>query len=132
MPTWIRLDGDARPLNPRHAAIAAVVVGAAIAGLVIRAGDSPPGSADIDQVWFAARALLAGQNPYEMIGPGRAFDYPWPLYYPLPAVVLLAPLAPLPLVWTRLAIAVIPAALLAYLLARRDWRWLSLCFSRAF
>ena len=30
---------------------------------------------DFDQVWFAARALLAGQNPYHLVGPGRTF--PW-------------------------------------------------------
>ena len=35
---------------------------------------------DFDQVWFAARSLLAGRNPYHEIGPGLAFDWPAPLY----------------------------------------------------
>ena len=40
---------------------------------------------DIDQVWFAAQAILDGRNPYPLIGPGREFEGPWPLYYPLMA-----------------------------------------------
>ncbi|HEU4723305.1 MAG TPA: hypothetical protein VFS59_18225, partial [Gemmatimonadaceae bacterium] len=47
---------------------------------------------DFDQVWFAARMLLAGGNPYTQIGPGLPFDWPAPLYYPLTAVVTVAPL----------------------------------------
>ena len=37
-------------------------------------------SRDFDQVWFAARALFAGQNPYRESGPGLQFDWPAPLY----------------------------------------------------
>jgi hypothetical protein len=48
---------------------------------------------DFDQVWFAARALFAGRNPYADIGPGLAFDWPAPLYYPLTAAVTVMPLA---------------------------------------
>jgi hypothetical protein len=47
---------------------------------------------DFDQVWFAARTLLAGGNPYAEIGPGLSFDWPAPLYYPLTAAVAIAPL----------------------------------------
>jgi hypothetical protein len=38
---------------------------------------------DFDQNWVAARALVEGQNPYELIGPGRALPFPWPTAYPL-------------------------------------------------
>src|SRR5919107_5901674 len=48
---------------------------------------------DFDQVWFAARALFAGRNPYAEIGPGLHFDWPAPLYYPLTAAVAVSPLA---------------------------------------
>src|SRR5215207_5608517 len=48
---------------------------------------------DFDQVWVAAQALLAGRNPYAEIGPGLAFDWPAPLYYPLTAAVAVIPLA---------------------------------------
>src|SRR5689334_7519881 len=47
---------------------------------------------DFDQVWHAANAFLAGRNPYAEIGPGLAFDWPAPLYYPLPAVLSVVPL----------------------------------------
>jgi hypothetical protein len=50
---------------------------------------------DFDQVWFAARALFAGRNPYAEIGPGLHFDWPAPLYYPLTAAVAVTPLATL-------------------------------------
>jgi len=50
-------------------------------------------SRDFDQVWYAARALLAGRNPYAEIGPGLHFDWPAPLYYPLTAAVAVMPLA---------------------------------------
>jgi hypothetical protein len=40
--------------------------------------------------WRAGRDLLAGQNPYHHVV-GH-----WPLYYPLPAILLVAPLAALP------------------------------------
>jgi hypothetical protein len=49
---------------------------------------------DFGQVWYAARVVLNGGNPYDAIGPGRAFDWPWPFYYPLPAAILALPLAP--------------------------------------
>jgi SAM-dependent methyltransferase len=51
---------------------------------------------DIAQVWYAARAVLHGQNPYALIGPGRAFEWPAPLFYPLPAALVAVPIAPFP------------------------------------
>jgi hypothetical protein len=62
---------------------------------------------DFDQVWYAARALLAGRNPYAEIGPGLTFDWPTPFYYPLTAPVSISPLT---LLDTRTA-AVVFAAL---------------------
>jgi hypothetical protein len=64
-------------------------------------------SRDFDQVWYAARVLLAGGNPYAEIGPGLQFDWPAPLYYPLTAVVAVIPLAGL----VRSVAAVVFAAL---------------------
>jgi SAM-dependent methyltransferase len=55
-----------------------------------------PLHSDIAQVWFAARAVLHGQNPYALIGPGRAFEWAAPLFYPLPAALVGLPLAPFP------------------------------------
>lgn len=49
---------------------------------------------DIGQIWFAARAVLHGQNPYALIGPGRAYEWGAPLFYPLPAALVAIPLTP--------------------------------------
>ena len=54
-----------------------------------------PTPRDFAQVWFAARSILHSVNPYHAVGPGRAFDWPFPLLYPLPAAVIAIPLAPL-------------------------------------
>ena len=48
---------------------------------------------DFGMLWFGARALFHGLDPYPLIGPGREFSYTWPLIYPLPAVVSVMPLA---------------------------------------
>jgi hypothetical protein len=58
-----------------------------------------PQPSDLAPIWAGARALLSHQNPYEAVGPGRAFDWPFPLLYPMTAIVTLIPLAPLPLRW---------------------------------
>ena len=47
---------------------------------------------DLGQLWFAAGEVLGGRNPYLSIGPGRVFEWPWPLYYPLPSVIACIPL----------------------------------------
>src|SRR4051812_2187628 len=51
---------------------------------------------DFAQLWYAARVLLSGGDPYSAIGPNLAFNWPWPLYYPLPAVILAIPFVPMP------------------------------------
>jgi hypothetical protein len=58
-----------------------------------------PIHSDLGQVWFAARAVLHGQNPYALIGPGRAFEWQAPLLYPLPAALVALPIAPLSEAW---------------------------------
>jgi hypothetical protein len=55
---------------------------------------------DLGQVWAGSRALLHGQNPYEAVGPGRSFNWPFPLLYPLTAMMALIPFAWMPLQWT--------------------------------
>ena len=84
----------------------------------------PPTSSDIDQVWVAARALLDGHNPFDAVVDARrespiGYSLYYALYYPLPAVLLLVPLAGLPLelaraVWAGLGAALFTAAGLRY------------------
>src|SRR5688500_13768330 len=77
----------------RNAAIAVAIIVAIAAGVIAASAGRPDLRPDVDQLWFAARAVLGGRNPYELIGPGLEFDYQWKLYYPLPAALLLTPLA---------------------------------------
>ncbi|MEO6057047.1 MAG: hypothetical protein ABIQ49_09425 [Gemmatimonadales bacterium] len=63
---------------------------------------SHPGRTDFDYFWTAANALIHGDDPYRAVdelGTG------YPLFYPLPAVLLLAPLGLLPLALARVAFA---------------------------
>ena len=58
---------------------------------------------DFDQVWLGSRALLAGQDPY--VEAPKAF--PWPLYYPLPTLLVGLPFAPWSLLSGRVLFAVL-------------------------
>jgi hypothetical protein len=56
----------------------------------------PNAPGDLSVPLYGARALLSGDNPYDrlyILGPHARY---WPLYYPLPALLLLAPLVWLP------------------------------------
>lgn len=75
---------------------------------------------DMDQVWFAARAMLEGRDPYALIGPGREFAWDWRFYYPLSAPAVLLPLAWFPVEVARVVIGAGGGAGLAYVLARRQ------------
>ncbi len=80
------------------------------------------GHSDLDQVWYAATALRHGLNPYDVIGPtGTWFKWNWPLYYPMPAVLLAFPLSFLPLTVARYAFVGASSGLLAYAVTRRAW-----------
>ena len=74
---------------------------------------------DFDQLWHAARSLLEGGDPYETVGPGRPFPWLWPLYYPLPAVIIAVPFAALPVLWARIAFSTLSGAVLGWALGPR-------------
>jgi len=84
---------------------------------------------DIDQLWFAARALVAGRNPYDEVGPGRAFSMDFRLYYPLPAVMAFTPLALLPMHVARASFVAIAMGTLALAVTRDGWWRLSVLLS---
>ncbi len=48
-------------------------------------------ASDFTYPWRAGRALLAGQNPYQVIQPGGNYPFENPLFYPLPAAILSIP-----------------------------------------
>lgn len=89
-------------------------------------------SSDFDQLWYAARALMAGQDPYSAVGPGRTFEWPWLVYYPLPAILLAAPFALLPIALARFAFTVATGVVVAFALAPRIRRIWPLLLSTSF
>lgn len=75
-----------------------------------------PGPRDFGQVWFAARSVLDGVDPYPLVGPGHRFDWPSPLVYPLPAALAALPLTPFPESTASLLFATLGGALFAWAL----------------
>lgn len=87
---------------------------------------------DFDQIWYAAKALQDGRNPYQLIGPDQEFWYGWPLYYPLTAPISVMPLGQLPLLWARIVFGAGSGALLAYLVSREGWFRLTIFLAPAY
>ena len=69
--------------------------------------------------WFAARLLELGHSPYLAIPGGGAHPVSSPFSYPLPAVLLVTPLAELGYRMAGALFFGLSSAILAYLLARR-------------
>jgi len=85
---------------------------------------NPDFVSDFDQVWAGAAALWDGRNPYQVVGPRGSFLWKWPLYYPMPALIIAAPLGLLPVVAARVIFATVSSALLAYAITRDGFaRW---------
>ena len=69
---------------------------------------APDTGSDLHQNLVGAQSLLAGENPYQAAGRERGFFYP--LLYPLPAILLITPLARLPLEIAQALFAAISGA----------------------
>jgi hypothetical protein len=102
-----------------YAAIAGILAAVFILFVDFRSEEFGPGGSDFDQLWFAARALWRGADPYALIGPGRPFDWRWPFVYPLSTAVAFLPFAILPVLAARVAFTSLSAAVLAFALSRR-------------
>ncbi len=87
---------------------------------------------DLDQVLFAARALLEGKDPYALIGRGREFHWAWPLYYPGTAMTMVVPLTWIPPVLARALFVGVSTALLAWAVTGRGWQLAPLFLSAPF
>jgi len=82
-------------------------------------GAYPASPSDLAQVWIAARAYLAGVDPYSVVGPDRPFQWGFPLLYPFPAVLVFLPFAPLPMRWVDPLWVGFGSGLLAWVLTRQ-------------
>jgi hypothetical protein len=100
--------------------------------VIVGALHFPEFTSDFDQIWYAARAVLHGRDPYQLIGPGREFDVEFPLYYPLMAPLVTLPFGLLPVIAARAAFVFTTCGLLTFLLTRDGYRRLPIVISGAF
>ena len=107
---------SAQRVPPRHRGALAAVCGLLAAMITLQKNAREQTPRDFEQVWFAARSLLRGAYPYSQIGPGMAFDWPFPLVYPLPAAVIALPLAPFPVQTATVLFSAIAGAAFAWAL----------------
>jgi hypothetical protein len=117
-------DSQATVPRSHRWAFAALIALVSAAYVFFYARANPGFVSDFDQVWAGARALWRGENPYLVVGPRGQFHWHWPLYYPMPALVLTAPLGLMPVVAARMVFAGISAALLAVAVTHNGFaRW---------
>ena len=69
---------------------------------------------DFDLLYYAAKHLLRGENPY----PIATTWYPWPLFYPMPAVLMVVPFTPLSLTTAQVLFDISSGVIFAYALWR--------------
>jgi hypothetical protein len=124
---------DAATPAKGHRVTFSVLVAAACVIYVVSLGRANPDFvSDFDQVWAGARALWQGKDPYHVVGPRGEFLWKWPLYYPLPALLIVAPLGLLPVLAARAIFAGVTAALLAWGTTRDGWQRLPVFISVSF
>lgn len=116
LPRW-------RPLI--FAAIAALIGAYMVAAHYLGAplGSSGP---DIDQVWWAARAVAHRQDAYAGVWPSGSSSHPFesPFFYPLTAALIALPLAPFSLDGARLLWVAGGAAVFGYAVGRvKPYLW---------
>lgn len=97
--------------------IMAIIIGACAAYLAWP-GVGVVGASDFNQLWYGARALLEGGSPYAAVGPGRTFEWPFPLFYPLPAVLVAVPFTMISPAAASMLFSGIAAALLVWVFTR--------------
>ena len=91
----------AKPIPTQIMRLALTLTAAASGALlawIVWSGPQPQRS-DLAPIWASARALLHHQDPYQAVGPGRAYDTLFPQIYPMTSIVTVAPLGMLPLRW---------------------------------
>lgn len=91
------------------------------------------GRSDFAPIWHAARLMLAGENPYALIGPGNAVESAWPIFYPATTFVAAVPFTIIPSFhWASTTFVFVSAALLAWGATHDGWHRLPIFPSIAF
>ncbi|HEY8165702.1 MAG TPA: hypothetical protein VIF83_09140 [Gemmatimonadaceae bacterium] len=125
-------DAIIRPSVARRALVASSIGIAAGALAVLRFERITWHPSDFGMIWFGARALLHGANPYGLVGPGMQYDFPWTVNYPATSFVVALPLTPFSEVVATFLFVAISAALLAYGISEKGWGRLPIFLSWPF
>jgi hypothetical protein len=79
---------------------------------------SPYLGGDFELNWIAARAVMAGQDPFAVVA---ASGWAWPLYYPMPAQLIAMTFSWLPFVPAECLFVGVSAGVLAFGMTRHAW-----------
>ena len=93
---------------------------------------TPGHPGDFGVAWFGARALLDGRNPFELIGPGLEYDWPWAPLYPATAMVVAIPFSFLPQLSGTMLFVAVSAGLFTFAITIDGWKRLPVLVSYPF
>jgi hypothetical protein len=123
--------GSNNPTLSERILVALVIAAAAAAVNYFRAAEKG-GVSDFTPVWYGAKMLMHGENPYLLIGPHRLIQTPTPLVYPAPAFVTVIPLTVLSFPAAGAVFVFLSTALLAWGITADGWHRLPIFPSVAF
>src|SRR5687768_3786542 len=114
---------DQRSARPTLLARLLVTLGVAAAAAAIAwVKVSEEGYAsDFALFWVAGRAVLDGLNPYVVVQAGGPYNFDGGFMYPMPAAILVAPLARLSIFYASILFPTIGFACLAFAMTRDGW-----------
>ena len=124
--------GNNRPTGGQRIIVCGAIA-AISAGLHFFRAIENKGLSDFTPLWRAARLLITGGNPYELMGPGAAIHSQYPMYYPATAFVAALPFAAIPSFHVASTAFVFTSAmLLAWGVTRDGWHRLPMFPSIAY
>ena len=115
-----------------HRIAAAFVIGAIAAAMHDVGAAKNGGLSDFSILWYGAKILSAGGNPYETIGPNHFIDLPSSVFYPAPALVAVMPFSLIPMQLAGTVFIFLSSALLVFGATRDSWHWMPIFPSVAF
>jgi hypothetical protein len=119
-----RARSEPAPIPPKARAFLFAVAAAALGVTLSIKASQLHASSDLHPLLAAARDLVAVRDPYTHVGPGMAFPWPWPLYYPLPTVILVLPLTAFSAMVARALFVGLSCALMGAALGKtRAYTW---------
>lgn len=124
--------GDNRPTVPQRVTVSIAIAAVSAVLHYYRAAEWG-GRSDFAPLWHAARLALAGQDPYQLIGPGKAVESVYNMYYPGTAFVFALPFSLIPSFHLASTVFVfVSAMLLAYGVTADGWHRLPIFPSIAY